>query len=274
MTEWGKQLGMGPEETAEGILAVVTATMARGIRKVSVEQGVDVRRCHLIAFGGAGPLHGSDLMQELGMPAVVIPPAPGIASAVGMLDAPVRHDFATPVAATADTGVADLAAVFEELEARAAREMGTGDFQATRLVDARYIGQSYELGIDWTPDWEEQRELFDTVHEQRYGFRDPAATMEVVVARLVATVPHRDQAPTAPPAGEDTTAPEPREHRRVYINGNWCETPIFERPDIPTGAVIPGPAVINQFDSTTYLRPDQEVRCDEHGFLHLSRKDS
>lgn len=274
MSEWGKQLGMGPEETAEGILAVVTATMARGIRKVSVEQGVDVRSCHLIAFGGAGPLHGSDLMQELGMPAVVIPPAPGIASAVGMLDAPVRHDFATPVTATTATGVADLATVFEELEAQAAQEMGTDEFRAARLVDARYIGQSHELGIDWIPEWEGQRELFDTVHEQRYGFRDPAAEMEVVVARLVATVPHQDLDPVEQPAGESTAAPEPREHRRVYINGTWCETPVFERPDIPAGAVIPGPAVINQFDSTTYLRPDQEARCDEHGFLHLSRKDS
>lgn len=266
MAEWGSQLGLGVEETAEGILSVITATMARGIRKVSVEQGVDVRSCHLIAFGGAGPLHGSDLMQELGMPSTVIPPTPGIASAVGMLDAPVRHDFATPVTTT--TGLED---VFEALEKQAAQEMGTEEFLITRLVDARYIGQSYELSIEWTPDWSTQRERFDAAHEERYGFQDPVASMEVVVARLVATVPHQE---VPQPTWHTGGAVEPGEHRPVYIEGAWWETPIFERAGIPAGAVIKGPAVLNQFDSTTYIRPDQEARCDEYGFLHLSRKET
>ena len=92
MKEFGKGLGLSAEECAEGILKVIAATMARGIRKVSVERGIDVRACHLISFGGAGPLHGADLVHELGMQSAVIPPA-GIASAVGMLDAPIRHDL-------------------------------------------------------------------------------------------------------------------------------------------------------------------------------------
>lgn len=272
MTEWGDELGMGPEETAAGILAVIAATMARGIRRVSVEQGVDVRSCHLIAFGGAGPLHAGDLAVELGMRSAVIPPTPGIASAVGMLDAPVRHDFAVPVAASATTGSACLAEDFTALEAQASAEMSAEEIEFNRQVDARYIGQSYELTIDWHPDWSTQRAAFDAAHEQRYGFHDPAATMEIVVARLVATLPHPE---VAQPYWEVSGSgkPQPKTHREVYIDGRWCRTPIYERSTIPAGMLIAGPAIIDQFDSTTYVRPDQDCRCDDHGFLHLSRKE-
>ena len=126
MSEWGAEMGLTAEEAAEGILQVIAATMARGIRRVSVERGVDVRSCHLMAFGCAGPLHASDLIHELGMESAVIPPLPGIASAVGMLDAPIRHDFALP---------ADRPDVFAELRRRAAAEMGTEDFAEQLLVD-------------------------------------------------------------------------------------------------------------------------------------------
>ncbi|MGP6175095.1 hydantoinase/oxoprolinase family protein [Corynebacterium sp. A21] len=272
MKEWGAELGMGPEDTAAGILAVIAATMARGIRRVSVEQGVDVRSCHLIAFGGAGPLHGGDLAVELGMRSAVIPPTPGIASAVGMLDAPVRHDFAVPVAATETTGSANLAQDFKELESRATAEMAAAEIDFTRQVDARYIGQSYELTIDWHPDWATQRTAFDTAHEQRYGFHDPAATMEIVVARLVATLPQPEVTqPYWQATGSGT--PDPKTHREVYIDGRWRRTPIYDRQEIPAGMIIEGPAIIDQFDSTTYVRPDQDCRCDDHGFLHLSRKE-
>src|SRR5690625_6839084 len=100
MAKWGQQLGLSVEDTAEGILQVITATMARGIRKVSVERGVDLRTCALMAFGGAGPLHGAALAQELNMKSAILPPRPGIASALRMLDAPIRHAYATAVHAS------------------------------------------------------------------------------------------------------------------------------------------------------------------------------
>src|SRR5690606_13522030 len=108
MTTWGRKLHLSAEDTAEGIIKVITATMARGIRKVSVERGIDLRSCDLMAFGGAGPLHGADLAQELNMRSVVIPPRPGIASAVGMLDAPIRYDYSTSVNITSAEALADL----------------------------------------------------------------------------------------------------------------------------------------------------------------------
>ena len=269
MKEFGKGLGLSAEECAEGILKVIAATMARGIRKVSVERGIDVRACHLISFGGAGPLHGADLVHELGMQSAVIPPLPGIASAVGMLDAPIRHDFAAPVQANKPEVFDELEAAFNGLRDEAQDEMNTGDFDSERLVDARYVGQSYELTIPYIASWDDQRAAFDQAHEERYGFQDTDAEMEIVVTRLVATI----GMPTPPQqklAASENGEVSPKEHRPVYIDGEWTDTPIYDRDDIPAGTTLDGPAILDQFDTTTYIRPDQSCFCDEFGFLHLS----
>lgn len=268
MTEFGAELGLGAEECAEGIIRVIAATMARGIRRVSVERGIDVRSCHLMAFGGAGPLHGADLAHELGMESAVIPPLPGIASAVGMLDAPIRHDFAAPVQADESTGFAGFDEAFQLLGERAIEEMGTSAFDAALLIDARYIGQSYELTVPWAADWPAQREAFDAAHEERYGFRDPDAEMEIIVVRLVATIGQ----PAAPQEQLNSGTGEtgPKAHRPVFIEGEWVDTPVFDRADLSTGETLTGPAILDQFDTTTYIRPDQRCFCDEFGFLHLT----
>ncbi|AGS35752.1 N-methylhydaintoinase A [Corynebacterium maris DSM 45190] len=264
----GEEMGLDPQETAEGIIKVITATMARGIRKVSVERGIDVRSCHLMAFGGAGPLHGADLAHELGMRSVVIPPHPGIASAVGMLDAPVRHDFAAPVHADAGTGLGDLPAEYRRLEQRAEEEMGTADFEGEYLVDARYVGQSYELTIPFLDDFDAQLESFHAAHERRYGFRDEDAAMEIIVVRLIAVIGH-DDAPQELHEGSGPE-PEPTGRRDVYVDGRWLDVPLYDRAALPPNSTIAGPAILNQFDTTTYVRPDQDCRCDAHGFLHLT----
>ena len=269
MKEFGKGLGLSAEECAEGILKVIAATMARGIRKVSVERGIDVRACHLISFGGAGPLHGADLVHELGMQSAVIPPLPGIASAVGMLDAPIRHDFAAPVQANKPEVFDELEAAFNGLRDEAQDEMNTGDFDSERLVDARYVGQSYELTIPYISSWDDQRAAFDQAHEERYGFQDPDAEMEIVVTRLVATI-GMPVPPQQKLAASDNAEVSPKEHRPVYIDGEWTDTPIYDRDDIPAGTTLDGPAILDQFDTTTYIRPDQSCFCDEFGFLHLS----
>ena len=256
MSEWGAEMGLTAEEAAEGILQVIAATMARGIRRVSVERGVDVRSCHLMAFGGAGPLHASDLIHELGMESAVIPPLPGIASAVGMLDAPIRHDFALP---------ADRPDVFAELRRRAAAEMGTEDFAEQLLVDARYLGQSFELTLPLAQD---QRAAFDELHAERYGFADPEAEMEVIVARLTATIgqPQTPQELLTGDGGDGGV-----EKRDVFIDGEWITTPVLDRASLAAGTTVDGPAILNQFDTTTYLRPGQQATVDAHGFLHLRR---
>lgn len=271
MAAWGEQLGLSAEDTAEGIIKVITATMARGVRKVSVERGVDVRACDLIAFGGAGPLHGSDLLRELGMKSAVIPPMPGIASAVGMLDAPERHDFSSPLDVAGPEAYGTIAAAYEELVEQALEAMDGREPDYARFVDARYAGQSYELTIPYAEDWEAQRAIFDAAHAERYGFSDADARMEIVVARLVARHGSAEGAVARDP-GVREHDPEPGEVRRVYIDGAWTETPVYERADFAPGIALRGPLIINQFDTTTYVGPDQECSSDEFGFLHLVEK--
>lgn len=272
MEEFGAGMGLSAEDCAEGILRVIAATMGRGVRKATVERGVDVRSSSLMAFGGAGPLHGADLIHELGMTSAVIPLLPGIASAVGMLDAPVRHDFAAPVPAEEADGSADLGHRYQELRRRAVEEMGRDDFEEEHLVDARYVGQSYELTIPYLCDRDAQREALDAHHEERYGFRDPDARMELVAVRLVATVPTPQSRQQRIAEGGGRT-PTPKARRPVYIDGAWIETAVHDRDALFSGALLQGPAIIDQFDTTTYVRPDQVCRCDEFGFLHLTRKD-
>lgn len=269
MKEWGVELGLSAEDTAEGILRVINATMARGIRKVSIERGVDVRDCHLMAFGGAGPLHGADLIRELAMDSAIIPPSPGIASAVGMLDAPIRHDFAAAIYADRDSDLADLQPVLQRLRTQAREEIGTDEFDATYTLDARYVGQSHELVVDFNTDFQAIRTDFDRAHEERYGFFDPDAELEIVVLRLTATIGSLRPPQQRVDQGDDVTT-DPKHHRDVYVDGAWVPTPIYDRDRIPVGTTLTGPAVLDQFDSTTYLRPDQECFFDDHGFLHIS----
>lgn len=272
MQELGDTLGMSAEDAAEGILKVITATMGRGIRKVSVERGVDVRACDLMAFGGAGPLHASDLIHELGMHSAVIPVLPGIASAVGMLDAPIRLDFAASVQVVGDESFRGLEEIYDSLVGDARDALDTEGFERDLLVDARYVGQSYELTIPLEKSWGDQRAAFDKAHEERYGFWDADADMELITARLSAIISQGDHRAELLEDRGATVSPTGR--RDVYVEGAWVSTPIYDRDDIPTGHVLAGPAIINQFDSTTYIRPDQECRCDEFGFFHLISRES
>lgn len=271
MADWGKAMGLSAEDTAEGILRVITATMSRGIRKVSVERGIDLRSCELLAFGGAGPLHAADLARELNMKSAIIPPRPGIASAMGMLDAPIRHDYATSVDAQTPDALAQLDGVFAAMRDRAAQQLDDPEAETDYafLVDARYIGQSYELTIAWDADWERQREIFEEAHQQNYGFADPDALMEIVVARLVVT---QDLEHGALESVANISAEiHPTSYRNVYIDSAWWEVPVYDRTTFGAETVVEGPAVIEQFDSTIYLRPDQVAHNDTYDFLHIGQ---
>jgi len=273
------QLGMDVDSTAAGILRVITATMARGVRKVSVERGVDIRNCVLMAFGGAGPLHAGDLVRELGMKGAVVPPHPGIASAVGMLDAPIRHDFAANIAdATADPHDLDrIVAVLEALAVRA-REYACGEgIPSARLlqecsVDARYLGQSYELSVPFSRDVQALRCSFDAAHHQRYGYADPQAEMELVTARLTVTTPREAGRPG--PGVAAGTVVRPSGSRDSYFDGAWQQTPVYRRDLIPSGCPLVGPLIIEQLDTTIVVLPGQRCTHDGFGFLHIHEQET
>lgn len=269
-------LGLDSDEAASGVLRVINATMARGVRKVSVERGVDLRECTLIAFGGAGPLHAADMIRELGMRSAVIPPHPGIASAVGMLDAPVRQDFAATVYATSGDDLPGVRRVIDRLTEQA-RELLvqeesiiSGDTRVDRFVDARYLGQSYELTIEWRDTFAELRAVFDAMHAERYGFDDPDAELEIVTARASAVAP--DTGSRRAPVLSSGEKAAPIGHRDAYFDGQWLATPVYRRDQLPAGAELAGPLIVEQLDSTVVVGPGQRCRNDEHGFLHIDRE--
>jgi N-methylhydantoinase A len=273
------ELGLGLDQAASGIVRVVNATMARGVRKVSVERGVDIRDCVLMAFGGAGPLHAADLIRELGMKAAVVPPHPGIASAVGMLDAPVRHDFAANVAdARGNVDIERAQRTIDDLTRQARRfleaDEGVPDdvVELELLIDARYAGQSYELTIPWTADVEALRGAFEAAHQKRYGFADADATLELVTARVTATA--RLQANSADTMLASGPAPAPAGWRPGFFHDEWQDVPIYRRDQIPARRLLLGPLVIEQLDSTIVVLPGQVCEHDERGFLHIREGES
>ncbi|WP_421083837.1 hydantoinase/oxoprolinase family protein [Rothia nasimurium] len=267
----GEPLGMGTEEAAEAIVSVANANMADAVRLVSIRRGYDPRDFALLAFGGAGALHGADVARELGIPTVVVPPNPGVTSAMGCLLVDIQHDFAqmfTGLAATADEGAIDEA--FTQLEAEASERLhheGVKDEDAVlqRKISMRYQGQWRSLQVNIGSGPGALSEAIKTFHEQyerEFAFRQDDVPVEVYQLHLkaIGKVPK----PSFRPAEVIQQAPAPASERRpVYFEGAWHDTPVYNRPDLAAGTTFDGPAIINQLDSTTVVPPYATAEIDE-----------
>jgi N-methylhydantoinase A len=246
---------------AAGILQVVRATMARALRKVSTERGVDPAELALVAYGGAGPLHATALARELGCRAVVIPPAPGVLSALGLLLAPARYEASRTVMAAADE---DLTDAWAGLEAQAREELDrqavTGDITVTRIADARYAGQSHELRITVT-DGADVAQLLHDAHREAYGYAMPDEQVLVVTLRVVtrgeAILPQ-------PPSDWDLGEPAPERSREI---GGAGAARVVSRAGLSAGDEVHGPALIEQSDTTTLLAAGEIAVVDDAGNL-------
>lgn len=267
----GEPLGMGTEEAAEAIVSVANANMADAVRLVSIRRGYDPRDFALLAFGGAGALHGADVARELGIPTVVVPPNPGVTSAMGCLLVDIQHDFAqmfTGLAATADEGAIDEA--FTNLEAEATERLhheGVKDEDAVlqRKISMRYQGQWRSLQVNIGSGPGALAEAITTFHEQyerEFAFRQDDVPVEVYQLHLkaIGKVPK----PSFRPADVTRQDPAPASERRpVYFEGTWHDTPVYNRPDLAAGTTFEGPAIINQLDSTTVVPPYATAEIDE-----------
>jgi len=262
-------LGMDLMETAQGIIAVVTANMARAIRVISVQRGYDPRDYTLVAFGGAGPLHAARLARELDIPRVLVPRNPGILCAMGLLLTDLRADFAATklltLAAAALPGMQDA---FAELAARAnawfaAEHIDADASRTVRTVDMRYAGQNYELPIP-LPEGpigpatlEALAAGFDAAHRRMYGFVAEGEPVQLVTFRVEAAglVP-KAALPRHPQAGPDASGAIIA-RRDVWLPeaGGWTDCPVYSRDALRPGNRIPGPAVIEQMDATTIVLP-------------------
>ncbi len=253
-----RELDLGVEETAEGIVRVANAEMAQAVRVITVERGIDPRDLALVAFGGAGPLHAAAIAEELGMTRVVAPVASGVLSALGLAVSERRRDLVESVLLSGRELTAEaVAPVVRRLGDRGREELPGAQLRAT--YDLRYAGQAFELPVEGAlaPDPADLREAFDRAHADRYGYSDPGAELELVTVRVAAALPGGDAAPAA---GGDA---ERRGARRARFGGEWHEMPAFG----PGTAEVAGPAAFDLPGSTLIVPPGWSARADSEAVV-------
>jgi len=269
------EMGLAYEETILGVGKIVNANMIKALRVVSVERGLDTREFALCAFGGAGPVHAVALARELGLPTVIVPVASGVFSAYGILVSDLQQDYSRthPLRLHAGDTEADAAvqATLDEFAVAAEHELaeqGIAFTEATLVpsVDMRYLGQSYELNVDFTTV-ADARARFHQEHQKRYGYAMPAEAVELVTIRLRVLVPRAKPIPSLVPAGK---AAKPEVYRAVLFEEGWQRTPIFRRAALPAHVELEGPAIIAATDSTTVVPPDSQFGVDGYGNITIS----
>jgi len=192
------ELDLSIEDTAAGIVRVASAAMAQAVRVVTVERGIDPRDLALIPFGGAGPLHAAQIADELGMRRVLVPVASGVLSAFGLVVAERRRDLVESVLLTGDDLTRDrIAAAVDRLADRGREELRREAPEVRATYELRYEGQAFELPVDGdpAPDPAELRRAFDRAHEDRYGYSDPGARLELVTVRVAVALPGAEPRP-------------------------------------------------------------------------------
>src|SRR3984957_7911357 len=272
-------LGLSVSEAANSVLRVANANMADAVRLISIRRGYDPREFVLVVFGGAGPLHGVDLARELSIPTVLVPPHPGITSALGCLLVDIRHDLSTMFLGRVDAvDPADVETEFKNLEDEAhqrlrAEGVAPQDMQLLRHIDMRYVGQWRSMSISTSgrvTDLAPIVEQFHAEHAREHNFRRDAAKVEVYRLNVTAigTVPKPDL-PRHELAG---ATPTPIATRPVWFQDSpdAVATPVFDRSTLTAGTVIKGPAIVEQLDSTTPIPPGAIAEVDPWQNLRIT----
>lgn len=267
LTNLAGKLRMTLEETALGIRRVANSEMVKALRVISVERGHDPRGFVLMAFGGAGPMHGADLASELDIGRVMLPDSCGVLSALGMVVGDQRRDWVK----TVFTGEAWDDIFLEEAFTAIEREAGVAgyvDRAATRLIrqaDLRYRGQSHELRVELGEDLSATSlaDRFEIEHERAYGYRATDEPVELVNIRLMALTPLERPELEAEAVGSGIPAV-----RKAFFGGAWTEAQVWQRAAMGS-AEVAGPAVIEEEEATTVVPPGWSARLDDAGNLWL-----
>ncbi len=269
--EIADQVGLSVEETSLGIIKIANTVMAKALRIVTVERGHDPREFTMFVFGGAGPLHGVDLARELEVYRVLVPKHPGVFSAMGLLLTDYRVDRVKGlIKLLEEVDESEIESVFAEMEEDAKKELEVSGVTAIKTLDLRYKGQAYEINVPWTGSINEAQLAFHAKHEALYGYSSPDEPVELVNLRLalIGTLPK-----------PELKAEREREHkpfkegvRKVYFEDlGWVEVPLFKREKLRPGASREGPAIIEEYDSSTLVPPDYWFKVDGFGNLVIWR---
>jgi N-methylhydantoinase A/oxoprolinase/acetone carboxylase beta subunit len=281
MADLASQIGASVEEAALGIIRVVNANMERAIRAISLERGYDPRQFTLVPFGGAGPMNSCELAQELGIPRVLVPTHPGILSAVGVAIADIVKDYSRTVMLRSNDIDRDrLEEEFHGMENQAQDELRqeglpVQQMKARRFFDVRYVGQSYELTIDYpplTPRSDLRRSIsssFYHAHLQRFGYANRAEAVEIVNLRLKLELEvEKPRIIPETPGPADPSSAQIDQATVVFRNGP-LNTPLYDREKLHAGNRIQGPALLLQLDTTIVVPLGWGGMVDSYGNLVL-----
>jgi N-methylhydantoinase A len=273
----GQAMGLSTEEAAKGIIDIANEVMLGALRVITVQRGLDPRDFGIVAFGGAGPLHANALAELLGCYPVLVPPSPGVLSALGFLEAEFKNEFVqTFIRSTMGLDARDVWSRFAALGEKAKawldeQEVAEGDRGVGYSLDLRYEQQGFEVTIEVPADLvntsgslDEILDRFHALHERLYGVRFHVP-VELVALRVIATGATPNVEEALPEQGQHDLAKALMEVRPCYFGGTWVDTPNYDRAKLAVGSKITGPAIIRQYDTTTVLLPRHTAEVDSHG---------
>ena len=274
----GAKLGLGLEQTAEAILAVVNQRMAGRIRLMSIERGLYPRDFAMVAFGGAGPLHCGALMRETGVSTMLVPLYPGVLCALGCVYADLRYDISQTVEKRLDRlEPGELAGILAQQREQGQRQLDESEVPIdtatiTHAADMAYAGQIHSLRVTIEPDWDKDRleQAFNNVYREKFGNTLVGIPVVIVILRTIAI---GARATAALPHSEPGTTTEatPATRRPVHFN-KWYDTPVYQRTDLLPGMRFDGPAIVEQSDTTSVVEPGMGVVVDSKGNLLVKVK--
>ena len=278
------RLDLSVTATAAGIHQVVNARMADQIRLMTIQRGYDPRQFTLVLLGGAGPVHGVALAEELGIREILVPQAPGVLSAFGLLAAAVEHHHARTLPSVVEQ--ADLSAVnallttLDEAGRKRMHEEGVppAEVRVAYAADMRYVGQAYELEVPLSAPLRNEelagvQAAFHAVHERVYGYHRAGQPVEFINFRAVHTCPlPRPWVRPLPRSGRSLADAHVGERRAYFASAGFIPTPIFDRARLPTGERCHGPAIIEQPDTTTVIHPGYAASIEESGNLRIRKE--
>jgi N-methylhydantoinase A len=280
-THVGQPLGLDDLAAAEAIIRVANSRMAGAIRLVSIERGHDPRAFVAMPFGGGGALHAGALIKEVGLAKALIPRHPGVTSALGCVIADMRHDFVTTVNRLLDE--LDVAALGADVQRLVRAGAALVEGAKVKLVgcdtivelDMSYVGQTHTVAVPiaGTLDAEAIRAAFEARYRAAYGRLLEGIAMRVLNLRVavVGRRPKLDLIGLAPKPGGSLAAAQ-RGTRRIYVDGGYAEAPVYARLALPAGAVVPGPAILEQPDTTIFIDPGLAGSVDRFGNVIVERR--
>jgi N-methylhydantoinase A len=264
-------LGLGREATAAGVIRLADVKMALAVRSITTERGLDPRDYALVAYGGGGPLHAVAIARELGIPRVVVPPAPSTFSAWGMLATDLRHDLVRTVLEPLErTDAAWAEARYAEMQREIEAILpGLGAPVMHRAVDMRYLGQEHAVTVTLgkLDDWATLRAEFDAAHERAYRYAAPDVDVQLINLRL--TVVYPIERPRLPRLERRASGAAPFTTRRIFSSRQQetLEFRVLQRADLRAGDSLVGPAAVEEAGTTTIVDAGDTMLVEDHGCL-------